>query len=122
MKILIVDDVYVVQLVIKKAIEKCGIADLDIQLASDGQQAFEVVQTWQPDLVITDWHMPFMTGFDLLKKIYANGMNHIKVGFITADASEKVMEQAQRFGAGFVITKPCTEDTIIAAVKGLIDQ
>ena len=93
MKILIVDDTRVVQMIIRKSIEKCDIAGLEIQTASDGQAAYDIVKVWQPDLVITDWHMPFMTGLELLKKIYANGMNHIKVGFITANPLRKILSR-----------------------------
>jgi len=120
MKILIADDTRVVQMIIKKSIEKCGITDLQIQTASDGLAAYDIVKVWQPDLVITDWHMPIMTGLELLKKIYANGMNHIKVGFITAEPSEKNLEQAKRFGAEFVLNKPCTEEEIIAVIQKVL--
>ena len=122
MKILIADDTRVVQMIIKKSIEKCGIADLEIKTASDGLEAYEVVRSWQPDLVITDWHMPIMTGIELLKKIYANGMNHIRVGFITAEPSEKNLEQAKRFGAEFVLNKPCSEEEIVGAIKKVLEK
>ncbi len=122
MKILIADDTRVVQMIIKKSIEKCGIADLEVKTASDGLEAYEVVRSWQPDLVITDWHMPVMTGIELLKKIYANGMNHIRVGFITAEPSEKNLEQAKRFGAEFVLNKPCSEEEIVGAIKKVLEK
>jgi len=122
LKILIADDTRVVQMIIKRSVEKCGIADLEIQTASDGQAAFDIVVSWQPDLVITDWHMPIMTGLALLKKIYANGMNHIKVGFVTAEPSKKNLEDAKRFGAAFVLNKPCTEEDIVEAVMGVVDK
>jgi CheY-like chemotaxis protein len=120
MKILIADDIIVVQMIMKKLLSKCGIKDLEIKTASNGQEAYELVKSWQPNLVITDWNMPIMSGLELLKKIYANGMNDIIVGIITAQASEKNIEQAKRFGAAFVLGKPCDEEEIIKAVKAAI--
>lgn len=121
MKILIADDTKVVQLIIERAIKKCGFTNLEIEKSNNGEEAFLKIQSWAPDLVITDWHMPVMSGLDLLKNINNSGLSNTKVGLITAEPSQKKLDEARRYGAVFIINKPCTEDEIIEKVLSVLD-
>ena len=52
-------------------------------MASNGQEALDVLNTFKPDLLITDWHMPKVSGLELLQTMRQSGMTDIQVGFIT---------------------------------------
>lgn len=67
-KIAIVDDELLVQVGIKSMLdwEKENIEI--VGMASNGEQAYELIITKQPDIVITDIKMPVMDGFTLIKK------------------------------------------------------
>lgn len=43
-----------------------------ISEASDGESAFDILKTQVIDLVISDWNMPFMNGYELLKAVRAD--------------------------------------------------
>lgn len=69
-KILIVDDVQSMRLVVKFTLESMGLEDVD--QASNGQQAINLIKNKKYDLVISDMEMPTLTGIELLNFIRAD--------------------------------------------------
>jgi CheY-like chemotaxis protein len=122
MKFLIVDDSRAVQTIIRRALERTGVEGLEFKTANDGEQAMELVPQWQPDLIITDWHMPTMSGIELLQLLRQTGFGHVKVGFVTTETSARNLEEAKKNGALFVINKPCTDDELQNAVYSVFPQ
>lgn len=122
MRFLIVDDSKAVQAIVRRALQKAGIADLDYKAANDGNEALKVMNDWQPDMVLTDWHMPGMTGIELLKAIRERGWNDLKVGFITTESARDNVAEARRLGAAFVINKPFQDDDLIRAINGVMGE
>ncbi|MGD0958176.1 MAG: response regulator [Methylomonas sp.] len=116
MKFLIVDDSRAVQTIIKRALEQAGIKDAEFKTAMNGEQAMAVIPDWRPDLVITDWHMPTMTGIELLKLIRQSDFSHTKVGFVTTETAPRYLDEALNNGACFVINKPCSDIELQDAV------
>ncbi|WP_347988086.1 response regulator [Methylomonas sp. AM2-LC] len=116
MKFLIVDDSRAVQAIIKRALEQSGIAGMEFKMAMNGEQAMTIIPDWQPDLVITDWHMPTMTGIELLKLLRQSNFGHIKVGFVTTETAAHYLDEAINHGACFVINKPCSDVELQNAV------
>lgn len=81
-KILIVDDDEVIRSLLENF---CKFSGYEPILASDGKQALDLVISDCPDIIITDIHMPFMNGFQLLravKRMYPE----LPIIFITAFA------------------------------------
>lgn len=66
MRILIADDDSVIRRLIQRVLQKEG---LPMLIAKDGQEAWRIYQEERPELVITDWEMPGLTGIELCKKI-----------------------------------------------------
>src|SRR4051812_19910802 len=61
-----------------------------IHEAEDGSQAFFKLQNMNFDLIITDWQMPIVSGFDLLRKIRNNrALSKIPIIFLTGLADKK---------------------------------
>lgn len=105
MKFLIVDDSPAMQTIIRRSLEKAGYEDNDFKMAEDGNVALDLIREWEPDLVLTDWHMPNMTGLELLQKMKQQ-MLDFKVGLITTETDPKCIVQAKEAGALFVLHKP----------------
>lgn len=116
-RFLIVDDSRAIQAIVRRVVESCRYPDADIRVASNGEEALNILETFKPQLVITDWHMPKVSGLELLQSMRQSGMMDIKVGFITTESSETLLEQARTNGATFVINKPFKDDVLIQHVK-----
>jgi CheY-like chemotaxis protein len=125
MKFLIVDDSLAMQAIIKRSLKKAGYVDNDYQLAEDGIQALKIIESWHPDVVITDWHMPNMSGIELLKEVQRRGLE-LKIGLVTAETNPRLILQAKEAGALFVLHKPFNllelQKTVIPIVQGSIES
>ncbi|GAA6134119.1 hypothetical protein NBRC116188_09080 [Oceaniserpentilla sp. 4NH20-0058] len=105
MKFLIVDDSLAMQSIIKRSLAKAGYEENDYQTAVDGFQALEIIEQWQPDIVISDWHMPNMTGIELLKVVQEREID-VKIGLVTTETNQRLIVEAKEAGALFVLHKP----------------
>jgi len=91
--------------------ERTGLAELvsawgyAAETARDGQEGYEKVLAWSPNIVISDLKMPRMSGIELLEKI-AGESKTVAVIVVTAQGSIDSAVQAMRIGAYDYITKP----------------
>jgi len=91
--------------------ERTGLAELisswgySAETARDGQEGFDKVTSWSPNIVITDLKMPRMGGMELLEKI-ASDSQTVAVIVVTAQGSIDSAVQAMRIGAYDYIAKP----------------
>ncbi len=89
--------------------------------AKDGEEAFEKVQSIQPDIVLSDIMMPKMSGKELCHKIKSNfETSHIPVVLITADTSEEQNLEGLLVGADDYITKPFNVKLLISRCNNLV--
>lgn len=80
----------------------------DVDVATHGKQALEMVETTVYDLVITDLMMPEVDGLEVLKKVKAMGRETsviVLTGYGTIEAAVRAMEE----GAFDFLTKPCDD-------------
>ncbi|WP_440899816.1 response regulator [Actinosynnema sp.] len=110
MKILVVDDSRVMRQIVIRTLRQAGFGDHDVVEATDGQHAHEVVQAEKPDLVLSDWNRPGMTGIELLRALRSSGTN-TPFAFVTSESSDEMQKIAEDGGAMFLITKPFSADT-----------
>lgn len=115
MKILIVDDSKAMRMIVKRTLRQAGLGDHETEEAGDGAEAFLLVGSWSPDLVLSDWNMPEMNGIDLLRQIRASG-NRVRFGFVTSEGTDDMRQLAKDEGAEFLITKPFDADVFAAAL------
>ncbi len=109
MKILIADDSRVMRQIVTRTLRQAGFDGHDLVEAQDGKQAFDMVQSEKPDLVISDWNMPEMTGVEVLRKLRATG-NDVKFGFVTSECTPEMQQAAEAAGSAFFIVKPFTAE------------
>ena len=116
MKILIVDDSKAMRMIVKRILRQTDIGDHETVEAEDGEQGVKQVNIENPDLVLSDWNMPNMTGIEFLKAVREDG-NQVKFGFITTEASAKMRDIAKEAGAHFLIAKPFTPESFEESIK-----
>ncbi|MFN8050690.1 MAG: response regulator [Acidimicrobiales bacterium] len=115
MKILIVDDSKAMRMIVKRTLRQADLGDHDTEEAGDGTEAIPLIDSWCPDLVLSDWNMPEMNGIDLLRHVRASG-NTVRFGFVTSEGTDDMRQLASDEGAEFLITKPFDPDSFTVAL------
>ena len=106
-EILIVDDTAVLRNIMKMQLQRMGFER--IHEAQDGRTAMQILNAQRIDLVISDWNMPGMNGFELLREIRANeGLKEIPFIMVTAEATEARISMALQLKVNELILKPFT--------------
>ena len=116
MPILVVDDYKTMIRIIRNLLKQLGFSDIDD--AADGTEAFEKMQQRRYGLVISDWNMEPMTGYELLKRVRSEP-SVAKTPFImvTAESKTENVIAAKKAGVNNYIVKPFNAQTL----KGKID-
>lgn len=109
--ILIVDDSIVVRSVVRKLLTQLGYKRIDE--AADGAEALKQISEKHFDLVISDWNMQPMSGYELLEQVRANE-KWAKLRFVmmTADLSMDKVIQAKHAGVSCFIKKPFSAEDL----------
>jgi two-component system, NtrC family, response regulator PilR len=93
----------------------------DVVVAESGQQALDELERRPVDLLISDIHMPDMTGLEVLRT--AKGLNPDLAGImVTAFASTETAIEALRMGAYDYIHKPFNVDELKIVVTGALER
>ncbi|ASJ37241.1 response regulator [Vibrio vulnificus] len=111
MKILIVDDSKATLEIVRKALLGFGYRRLSIEKTNCALAALEKVEHWRPDIVLTDWHMPDMSGLELVQTV-ATRFPEVKIAMITTVDDDEQIAQAKAAGASFVLSKPFDDDAL----------
>jgi DNA-binding response OmpR family regulator len=93
--------------------------DYEVRLASDGDQAWEVISdTRSPLLAILDWSMPGADGLELCRRVRAQPANRsVFVILLTAHTSREDRIRGLKAGADDYIVKPCDHDELYARIQ-----
>jgi len=109
MKVLIVDDSKVMRLLVRRTLRQAGFDNVEVHEAENGRLGIDVYKREQPDVVLADWNMPEMGGFELLQHLVEYDPQ-VKLGFITSEQTPEIKQQARQAGARFFIAKPFTPE------------
>jgi len=93
----------------------------DVLTAANGQEGFVVARDLQPDLIITDYMMPGMTGLDMLEALKESELT-IPVILMTAEGSEELAVQAMRAGVYDYLIKPFDADVLLHTVGSVLKR
>jgi two-component system chemotaxis response regulator CheY len=116
MKIMIVDDSAAMRMIVRKTLRLAGFDGHELVDAEDGAKALAAITAAPPNLVLSDWNMPNMTGIDLLDNLRKAG-NKVKFGFVTTEATPDMRQRALNSGAAFLISKPFTPEAFQEALS-----
>ena len=115
MKILIVDDSTAMRMIVRKTLRLAGFEGHEFSEADDGLKGLAAIKASPPDLVLSDWNMPNMTGIELLESLTKDGIK-VKFGFVTTEATPAMRARASGAGASFLISKPFTPESFKEAL------
>lgn len=111
--ILVVDDEFLLAMMLADILEDEG---YEVETASNGQAALSAVQARRPDLVITDFMMPVMTGLEFAEAIRADGaLSDLPIILVSGAQGAIARERPEMFQA--VFDKPYHNHRIIEAVS-----
>jgi putative two-component system response regulator len=115
MKVLIADDELVSRTKLEKHVTVLGHEAL---VACDGREALSIWKQHRPELVITDWMMPQMTGVELVKEIKSlQGSRYSYVIMITSCSETSDLVVGMNAGADDFIAKPFIKEELTVRIK-----
>ncbi|MGE0062768.1 MAG: PleD family two-component system response regulator [Xanthobacteraceae bacterium] len=117
---LVVDDSSVIRKVARRILETLNFQILE---AEDGEQAIEACRRELPDVILLDWNMPRMDGYEFLRALRRMpGGDTPKVVFCTTENDVAHIARALHAGANEYIMKPFDKDIVEAKFQevGLI--
>lgn len=121
MQILIVDDYKTMLRIIKQLLKQLGFENVDE--ATDGGMALEMLKQKKYDMVISDWNMEPVTGFELLKSVRADAeLKHLPFILITAESKTENVIAAKQAGVNNYIVKPFNADTLKTKLTSVIGE
>ena len=114
-RILVVDD----DRSIRETFEQhLGGSGYEVVTASDAEQALTLLELKQPDLIITDFQMPYMTGLELCRALAADAPTaHIPVLILTARGYALEDEDLKIGNIKGVLSKPFSPRAVLQLVK-----
>jgi DNA-binding response OmpR family regulator len=119
-EILIVDDEPNVVVPIQFLMEQQGYR---VMIAERGEDALDLIYHYKPDLVILDIMLPGMDGYEVCEIVRLNpDYRNIKIIFLTAKGREVEIAKGLALGADAYITKPYSNDELVAKVKELLEK
>ncbi len=119
MNILIVDDDKTMLRIIRNLLRQIGFTHVDE--AKDGTEALGKLKEKKYGLVISDWNMAPMTGFELLQQVRADAeLGSLPFIMITAEAKTENVVAAKQAGVNNYIVKPFTAATLKQKLSSVI--
>jgi DNA-binding response OmpR family regulator len=117
-RLLLADDSRTIQKVVELILAD---ENFEIKAFGDGEQAFEAIKSFSPNIVLADIEIPGLNGYKLCEKIKNNAStSHLPV-ILLAGAFEPFDEEyAKAVGADDYIIKPFESRELIAKVKSLL--
>jgi CheY-like chemotaxis protein len=104
LKILLAEDDPDIQLVARLSLRKAGFL---VTAVGDGVAVLDRIADEKPDVVLLDWMMPEMDGFEACRRLKADpATSSIPVIFLTAKSQESEIARGLQLGAQGYITKP----------------
>ena len=121
LKILIVDDFATMRKVIRNLLKQSGYEN--IVEAEDGVNALKILKSQQVDFVVSDWNMPNMSGYELLKAVRADEeLNALPFLMVTAEGLQENVVAAVKAGVSNYIVKPFTSETLDEKIKQIMEK
>ncbi len=116
-KIVIAEDNSTLSLLLKFRLEKEG---YELLMAVDGKEAIELIENGNPDLIITDIMMPFVSGLEVISHVRNKLELEIPIIVFSAAGQEEMVLKAFSLGANDFMGKPFSPNELVIRVKRLL--
>jgi two-component system, chemotaxis family, chemotaxis protein CheY len=121
MNILIVDDYKTMLRIIRNLLRQLGF--INIEEATDGSMALQVLRGGNFGLVISDWNMEPMTGLQLLREVRADAkLKGTPFIMVTAESKSENVIAAKEAGVSNYIVKPFNAETLQAKMVSVLGE
>ena len=118
MPVLVVDDYNTMIRIIRNLLKQIGFQDIDD--AADGSAALARMREKRYGLVISDWNMEPMTGYELLKEVRADpGLSKTPFIMVTAESKTENVIAAKKAGVNNYIVKPFNAQTLRSKIDAV---
>jgi len=118
MKVLIAEDEPSIVISLEFLMRGCG---YEVRVARDGEEALRLAQEFRPDLLLLDVMMPRCNGFEVCRRMREDPATRaVRIVMLTAHGREAQIERGLALGADAYITKPFSNQELVARVKGLL--
>jgi two-component system phosphate regulon response regulator PhoB len=96
-------------------------AGFEVAQAHDGQQAMTMIEDWQPDLVVLDWMMPYLSGIELCRMLRSRADTKLlPVIILSARGEDGDRTLGLDTGADDYVSKPFSPRELVSRVKALL--
>ena len=121
MPVLVVDDYSTMIRIIRNLLRQLGFGDVDD--ANNGASALAKMRAKRYGLVISDWNMEPMTGFDLLQQVRADpSLGGTPFIMVTAESKTENVIAAKKAGVNNYIVKPFNAQTLKAKIEAVFGE
>ncbi len=118
MPVLLVDDYNTMIRIIRSLLKQLGFTDIDD--ASEGKAALAKMRQRRYGLVISDWNMEPMTGYELLKQVRADAaLSRTPFIMVTAESKTENVIAAKKAGVNNYIVKPFNAQTLQGKIEAV---
>jgi CheY-like chemotaxis protein len=121
LKVLIVDDNAFMRKIVRDLLSNIGIRST--AEAADGIAALEAVRAAMPDLVILDWEMPFLNGFEFVRIVRTPGVfpySDLPIIMLSGHGERAHVLEAMRLGVNEFLKKPVSANTLFQRIASVI--
>ena len=120
-KILIIEDDRSLARLYQIKLEKSG---YEIQVAYDGEEGFEQITSYQPDIILLDIIIPKIDGFEVLRRLKADAsLKSIPVILLTNLGQEEDMAKGKALGANdYLIKANFTPAEVVKKMEGIFNK
>jgi two-component system, chemotaxis family, chemotaxis protein CheY len=119
--VLIIDDYQTMLRIVRNLLKRIGFTDVDE--AKDGREALGKLRQKQYGLIISDWNMAPMTGYELLQEVRSTpDLCHLPFLMITAEARTQNVIAAKQAGASNYIVKPFDAETLRSKLSSVLSR
>ncbi len=121
MPVLVVDDYSTMIRIIRNLLKQLGFEEVDD--ANDGSSALVKMRQKKYGLVISDWNMEPMTGYELLKEVRGDpGLSKTPFIMVTAESKTENVIAAKKAGVDNYIVKPFNAQTLKAKIDAVFTE
>ncbi len=115
-KILIIDDSLAMNQILARFLQNAGFV---VSAVSDSREAMQVFESFQPDLVLLDLNMPYITGWELCRQIKA--VRNLPVVIFSVRDEAQDISRGYDAGADDYLIKPFEFPDLLERIRRLLE-
>lgn len=121
LRVLLVDDSKLARHFIRKVLLSLGIDNID--LACDGDEGIEKINTNSYDLLVTDFNMPNVNGRELAEYVRTQSdQSHIPILMVSSESNEEYLKDIKKSGVNALCDKPFQPEVVRSILQQLLED